>query len=154
MRSIYTILFILSIFITGCNASKKENTMSYESHESEMKNTNSLEGTWEANYIMGGPKDFSDIYPHGAPKITFDLEKETTAGQTGCNNFSGPIKIDGNSIQFNEAMAVTRKMCPDMTGEKLFLDTLKKINKFSISEEGHTLNLIIGDIAAMKLHKL
>ncbi|WP_197276106.1 META domain-containing protein [Mangrovimonas sp. TPBH4] len=119
-----------------------------------MTNNFSLEGTWEANYIMGAPKDLGEIYPHGAPKITFDLEKETTGGQTGCNNFSAPIKIDGNSIQFNEAMAVTRKMCPDMTGEKLFLETLKKINKFSISEEGNTLNLIIGDIAAMRLHKL
>lgn len=155
MRPIYVFLTLLLITATACNNEKKEKSMDKEpiSATSNSSPSKELEGTWEANYIMGAPKDFSEIYPHGAPKITFDLEKSTTSGNTGCNNFSAPLTINGNSIHFNEAMALTRKMCPDMTGETLFLDTLKKVNTFSISEQGQTLNLIIGDIGAMRFHK-
>ena len=67
--------------------------------------------------------------------------------------FIGSYTTSGNTLTFGENMGLTRKMCPDMTGEQTFMETLKKVNAFAISDEGQTLNLLTGDVAVMRLVK-
>lgn len=143
-----SVLLILFFFtMVGCDNSKKatDNTST-----SNMK-ANLIDGNWEANYIMNTPKPFADLYANQKPTITFNSTTGKVNGQSGCNNFNGTFNLDGNKISFGENMALTRKMCPDMAGESTFMETLKKVNTYAVSEQGKTLNLIMGDMAVMRL---
>jgi len=116
-----------------------------------MTNNEALNGTWELNYITGPRIAFDGLYPEKKPTITFDVANNKISGNTGCNNFNGKLNMDGNKINFNDPMAMTRMMCQGQ-GETTFLETLKKINTWSVSD-GNTLNLIMGDIAMMRFTK-
>lgn len=112
-----------------------------------------IDGNWEANYIMNTPKPFAELFALKKPTISFNSIDGTVSGNTGCNTFSGKIVLDGNKLSIPDNLATTRKMCPDMAGEDVFLATLKKVNKYSVTEQGKTLNLIAGDIAVMRLSR-
>lgn len=114
---------------------------------------NLIDGTWEANYIMNTPKPFNELYVNVKPTITFNSIDSKVSGISGCNNFNGSFKMDGNKISFGEGMALTRKMCPDMAGETAFMETLKKVNSYSVTDQGRTLNLIMGDMAVIRLQR-
>lgn len=109
----------------------------------------SLEGTWELNYISGPRIAFEGLYPNKKPTIIFNLAEGKANGNSGCNNYNTSFTINGNNIQFGDAIS-TRMAC-EGAGEPTFLNTLKKINSYSIS--GTTLNLIIGDVAMMRFEK-
>ena len=49
-------------------------------------------------------------------------------------------------------MAVTKMFCPG-EGENVYMNTLEKIDSYSISEDGKNLNFIMGDIAVMRFEK-
>lgn len=116
-----------------------------------MSGTSALAGTWELNYITGPRIAFDGLYPNKKPVITFDIANNKVTGNSSCNNFNGPLKTDGNKISFTDPMAMTRMMCPG-EGETVFMETLKKINTWSVSD-GTTLQLIMGDIAMMRFTK-
>ena len=141
---------IAAIIFTSCNTNKADTTAAKQ--DTNMK-ANLIDGTWEANYIMNTPKPFAEIYPKAKPSISFNSADKKVMGLTGCNNFNGSFTLDGNKINISDALALTRKMCADMTGEQTFLETLKKINSYSVTDQGKTLNLIMGDIAVMRLER-
>jgi heat shock protein HslJ len=91
------------------------------------------------------------LYPNKKPAITINVATNTVSGNTGCNSFNGPLKVDGKKIDFNTPMAMTKMMCQG-DGETVFIQTLQKINTWSVSD-GNTLNLITGDIAMMRFTK-
>lgn len=116
--------------------------------------SNLLEGTWQADYLMptASSKSFDELYPNVKPSMTFDSQESRVGGMTGCNNFTGGYSTDGNAINFAENMAVTKKMCAHgLEGEQAFLESLKRIDRFAISDDGRTLNLLQGDVAVMRL---
>jgi heat shock protein HslJ len=123
------------------------------STQSTMKTTASLEGTWELNYITGPRIAFDGLYPDKKPTITFDLKENKVAGNNSCNQYFGTLKVDGSKINFKDAkMGMTMMACPG-EGEKVYMNTLEKIDSYSISEDGKTLNFIMGDIAMMRFEK-
>lgn len=148
-KLIAVIMQMFLITIIACTNSKKTTD---NSTISSMK-ANLIDGSWEANYIMNTPKPFADLYANSEPAITFNSSTGKVNGQTGCNDFNGTFSFDGNKLNFGENMALTRKMCPDMAGEKIFIETLKKVNSYSVTEQGKTLNLISDDMAVMRLTK-
>lgn len=147
-----TILFALMVIATLWACQPNKSTTPSETNALSAK-VQSLEGMWEANFIMNSPKPFEELYPEIKPAITFNVAELRASGNAGCNMFMGTYTSSGNTLAFGADMAVTRKMCPDMTGEQIFLETLKKVNAFSISEDGQTLNLLGGDIGVMRLVK-
>lgn len=149
MKKFFGIL-LLATSICACKSSKQTNTTTYMSN---MKG-NLLDGTWEANYMLTtGTKSFGDLFPKTKPSMTFNFYQSEVSGITGCNSFSGNFTIDGSKIQFGDNMAVSKKMCIDgLDGETAFLETLKKVNKWSVTDK-NTLNLIMGDMAIMRLAK-
>jgi heat shock protein HslJ len=151
-RYFVSILFLVLI-ATACNSAKSTTDSTSTAEKSEKMKTNPIDGTWEANYIMNSPKAFDELYPRTKPTISFNNSQNQISGASGCNNFKGKCTIEGNKLQVTEALALTRKMCPDMVGEQIFLETLKKVNTYSVTNEGKTLNLIMGDIAVMRLTK-
>jgi heat shock protein HslJ len=137
------VLFAALTSFSACSNSKKTT--------GNMSDTAVLNGTWELNYITGPRIAFDGLYPEKKPTITFDVAAGKISGNTSCNSFNGKLNVDGNKINFNDPMAMTRMMCQGQ-GETTFLETLKKINSWSVSD-GNTLNLIMGDMAMMRLIK-
>jgi heat shock protein HslJ len=148
MKKIIATISFLVLFAVACKSTKNNTTM-----KSDNSKTSLIEGTWEANYIMNPAKPVEELFPKAKPVITFTDNENTVSGNSGCNDFNGKCTIDGNKIIIANTLATTRKMCPDMTGEQLFIKTLKKINTYSVTNQGKTLNLIVGDIAVMRFTK-
>ncbi|MDI5894593.1 META domain-containing protein [Flavobacterium algoritolerans] len=142
MRKIILSLTVICLAFISCNSVK---TITGK--------TASLEGTWELNYVTGPRIAFNGLYPNKKPTIIFDLKENRFSGNTSCNNYTGKLSVNGSTISFKEPMAVTRMMCLDGQGESVYLSTLEKSDSYSISEDGKTLNFIMGDIAMMRFEK-
>ena len=118
-----------------------------------MKTSNTLDGTWELNYISGPRIAFDGLFPSKKPTITFDLKENRVSGNNSCNQYFGTLKIDGKKINFKDAkMGMTMMACPG-NGENVYMKTLEQIDSYSISDDGKTLNFIMGDIAMMRFIK-
>lgn len=141
MKKIILALTLLCLAFISCNSTKNST--------SKMA---SLEGTWELNYITGPRIAFNGLYPNNKPTITFDLKENSVFGKNSCNNYSGKLNTDGNKINFKEPMAVTKMFCPG-EGENIYMSTLLKIDSYSVSEDGKTLNFMMDDIAMMRFEK-
>ena len=141
MKKIILSLTIFCSVLVSCNSVKTINTEKA-----------SLKGAWQLIYISGPRIDFSGLYPNDKPTITFDLKENRVFGKNSCNSYSGTLNVDGNKISFKGPMAVTKMFCPG-EGENVYMNTLEKIDSYSISEDGKTLNFIVGDVAMMRLKK-
>jgi len=127
--------------------------MSCKSTQSTMKTAASLEGTWQLNYITGPRIAFDGLYPNKKPAITFDLKENKVSGNNSCNQYFGKLQVDGNKINFKDAkMGMTMMACQG-SGENTYMKTLDQIDSYSISEDGKTLNFIMGDITMMRFEK-
>ena len=142
MRKIILSLTIICLAFISCNAGK---TITDK--------TASLDGTWELNYITGPRIAFNGLFPNKKPTIVFDLKENRVSGNASCNSYSGKLNVDGNKISFKDPIAMTKMMCMDIQGEDVYMSTLEKIDSYSISEDGKTLNFIMGDIAMMRFEK-
>jgi len=143
MRKNIFILFVVAIFVSSCNITKSKNET----------DTSALQGSWELNYISGPRIAFDGLYPNKKPVINFDVAESKVSGNNSCNSFSGKLVAEANKIDFTQPMMTTKMMCGDGQGEQIFMSTLEKINTFSISDDGKTLNFISGDIALMRFTK-
>ena len=109
-----------------------------------------LDGTWELNYISGSRIAFEGLYPDKKPQITFNLPANELGGNTSCNGFSSKITIDGNKITIAEPFAKTMIFC-EGGGEAIFLNMLKKVNKYAVTDGNlKILTFMIDDVAVMR----
>ncbi len=145
MKTISSFIFLLTaiILIAACTNTKP--VASSAGTES-----NALNGTWELNYITGPRIAFQGLYPEQKPSLVFNLPSLEIGGHTSCNPFSTNITLEGYAITFADGRS-TMMACPGQ-GEQLFLNTLKKINRYNVSGDT-TLTLIMGDIAMMRFVK-
>ena len=155
MKNLLILALLLAGLISISCRDKTEDTSNQEPMNTEKpQKANLIDGRWEANYIASLPRAMDSIFPKNKPTLIINTEKEQISGTTGCNNFSGKFSIDGNEFNLGEAIALTKKMCPDMTGENAFMKTLERVNTYSVTDRGQTLNLIGGDIAIMRLERM
>lgn len=113
-------------------------------------NSHALNGTWEVNYISGARIALNGLYPNKKPTIIFDLPSTKANGNSSCNNYDLNFTIDdGQKIKFG--MPTSTEMACEGNGEATFFKTLETITHYSVSD--NTLNLIMGDIAVMRLKK-
>jgi len=144
MKNLISLLLIACGVLLACNSTRKTTVVPESSK---------LSGNWELNYISGPRIAFDGLYPNKKPSINFDVTNKRVSGNSSCNSFNGALKLEGNQISFTEPMVMTRKACIDGNGETVFMETLQKINSYSITDDGKTLNLIMGDIAMMRFTK-
>ena len=142
MKKIFLALSLFCLTFLACNAT-----------QSALKTTNLLEGTWQLNYITGPRIAFDGLYPDKKPTITFDLKENKVAGNNSCNQYFGTLKVEGNKINFKDAKMGMTKMACVGEGENVYMKTLEKVDSYSISEDGKTLNFIMGDNAVMRFEK-
>jgi heat shock protein HslJ len=141
MKKIILALAVLCVAFVSCNSVKSVSSK-----------TSSIQGSWELNYITGPRIAFAGLFPDRKPTITFNLEETTVSGSNSCNSYSGKLYMDGNKISFKEPMMATKTFCPG-EGENVYMNTLQKIDSYSVSEDGKTLSFKMGDIVMMRFNK-
>jgi heat shock protein HslJ len=136
------ILLLVILLISSCTTSKLPST------------TNTLEGTWQLNYITGSRIAFDGLFPENKPTITFDLKENRVSGNNSCNTFSGNLIIKENQINFKDAKMISTMMACAGQAEQVFMSTLGKIETYTISDDGKTLNFLMGDVIMMRFKKI
>lgn len=133
------LITIIGFMLASCKSDKKETT-------------NTLYGTtWEMEYITGPRIAFEGLYPDKKPQLTFNDQLGKVEGHNSCNGYSADFKLDGESIFFGDPGPTTMMYCGE--GEKVFLNMLKKVNKFGFDEEGN-LELLADEVPMMRFHKI
>ncbi|QSW87520.1 MULTISPECIES: META domain-containing protein [Flavobacterium] len=130
----------LVLLITSCSASKDKST------------ANIYGTTWELEYISGPRIAFEGLYPNKKPQITFDEKQKNVFGNNGCNGYSAPYTLNGNSLTFGEPGPTTMMFC-EGGGEQQFLQQMKKITSYSVDNDGKLI-LNEGDVAMMRFKKV
>jgi len=141
MKKIILSLTLFCSVLISCNSVKTANSQKA-----------ALQGAWELNYITGPRIAFAGLYPDNKPTITFNLKETSVSGKNSCNSYSGTLNADGSKINLKEPMMVTKMFCPG-EGENVYMNTLQKIDSYSVSEDGKMLNFIMGDIVMMRFEK-
>jgi heat shock protein HslJ len=141
MKKIILSLTLFCSVLISCNSVKTANSQKA-----------ALQGAWELNYISGPRIAFGGLYPDNKPTITFNLKEDRVSGKNSCNSYSGTLNADGSKINFKQPMMVTKMFCPG-EGENVYMNTLQKIDSYSVSEDGKTLNFMMGDIVMMRFEK-
>ncbi|MBF4491217.1 META domain-containing protein [Flavobacterium sp. MR2016-29] len=139
----YVILFIsvLALFFNSCT------TMKDTSKSDDLYNT-----SWELEYISGPRIAFEGLYSDKKPFIKFDKSKSQVFGNAGCNGYSAPFTLKGNSLAFGEQGPATMMFC-EGGGEQTFLQMIKKIDSYVIDKDGK-LNLLMNNIPMMRFKKV
>lgn len=134
------IVSVLTLLLNSCTASKGTNN-----------GGDLFRATWELEYISGPRIAFEGLYPNKKPQITFDQKETKVFGNNGCNGYSAPYMLNGNSLTFGEPGPTTMMFC-DGGGEQQFLQQMKKITSYSIDKDGKLI-LNEGDVATMRFKK-
>ncbi|WP_418511715.1 META domain-containing protein [Corallibacter sp.] len=129
------VLSLLVIAVISCNSSKS-------SSEDVLYNTQ-----WELEHLSGPRIAFEGLFPDKKPQITFNKDTKKVTGNSGCNGYSASVTIDGNSISFGEPGPTTMMFCGE--GENHFKNIIKKVNAYTIDEEGK-LHLLLDDVTMMR----
>lgn len=109
----------VAMFLMGCGSSEV------------VKKTLDM-NTWEI--IQIGAKSLEDMDSDQLPTMMFDLAKGQISGSTGCNSYSGSFSSDEFGVEMGE-MAVTKKACPDMTTETMFLEALGNVARIDLGDD-------------------
>lgn len=115
--------------------------------EESSSETHVLNGTWEVDYLSGTRIALDGLFPNKKPTISFDLPSTKATGNSSCNNYNISFTISDNKIKFGAPMST--KMACEGGGEAAFFKTLETVTQYSVS--GNTLNLIMGDVAVIRL---
>tara|TARA_R110000796_G_scaffold252631_3_gene389388 strand:- start:46316 stop:46741 length:426 start_codon:yes stop_codon:yes gene_type:complete len=133
------LVFTLLLIFTSCTSTKK------------MASENLYNTTWELDYISGPRIAFTGLYPDKKPRITFNKSTQKVEGNNSCNGYSATYTLKDDTISFGEPGATTMMYCGE--GEKIFLNTIKKVNKYEI-DASNNLNLMIDDITMLRFKKI
>jgi len=112
--------------------------------------TTSLEGTWELKYIRGPRIAFDGLYPNSKPTIAFNLKENKITGNNSCNQYFGALFMDGAKINFKDAKIGMTMMACEGNGDSVYMDTLNKIESYTITDDGKTLNFLLGNVVMMR----
>jgi heat shock protein HslJ len=144
MKKILALFALVCISLVSCSTTKKSAVKA-----------NSLEGTWVLNFITGPKIAFNGLYPNSKPTIAFDLSANKISGNNSCNQYFGTLIVDGTKINFKDAkMGMTMMACQG-NGDTVYMSTLDKVDSYSITNDGKTLNFIMGSVVMMRfIHKI
>ncbi|AOW11343.1 META domain-containing protein [Flavobacterium gilvum] len=110
----------------------------------------SLEGSWELNYITGPKIAFDGLFPEKKPTISFNLKDNKIVGHNSCNKYFGTLITDGAKINFAAAKIGMTMMACNGNGDSVYMEALNKIESYTITDNGNTLNLLIGKVVMMR----
>lgn len=109
----------VAMFLMGCGSSEV------------VKKTLDM-NAWEIVQI--GAKSLEGMDSDQLPTMMFDLVKGQVSGSTGCNSYSGSFSSDEFGVEMGET-AVTKKACPDMATETMFLEALGNVARIDLGDD-------------------
>tara|TARA_R110002051_G_scaffold1700_1_gene9602 strand:+ start:2329 stop:2754 length:426 start_codon:yes stop_codon:yes gene_type:complete len=133
------LVFTLLLIFSSCSTTKN------------ITNQDLYNATWELDYISGPRIAFTGLFPDKKPTIKFNETTQKVEGNNSCNGYSATFTLKSNTISFGEPGATTMMYCGE--GEKVFLNTIKKVNKYEI-DTNNNLNLMIDDITMLRFKKI
>ncbi|MEB0260690.1 MULTISPECIES: META domain-containing protein [unclassified Mucilaginibacter] len=131
---------LVAIFVSSCSTVKNTKTTD-----------NLSSATWELEYISGTRIAFEGLYPNKKPQITFNTTTNEVNGTSSCNGYMAKYTSNGKTISFGEPGPTTMMFC-EGGGEQRFLQMIKKVDNYSIDNDGK-LNLNIGEVPMMRFKK-
>ena len=145
MKNILSLSFLLLLFIGfHAHAGKKP--------KKKAPAPTALTGSWTLNFITGPRIAFDGLYPDRKPTLEFDKKEMRVFGQAPCNRYNGPYTHKGDSLRFSNNIAMTMMACEEAQGQNLYVQTLKKINRWKLTPDGQ-LELYTGNIMMMRYHR-
>jgi heat shock protein HslJ len=145
MKNILSLSFLLLLFIGfQAHAGKKP--------KKKAPAPSALTGSWTLNFITGPRIAFDGLFPDRKPTLEFDKKEMRVFGQSPCNRYNGPYTHKGDSLRFSNNIAMTMMACEEAQGENLYVQTLKKINRWKLNPDGQ-LELYTGNIMMMRYHR-
>ena len=135
-----TLAEVKTFSITGdqltLKGAENKNLLVYKAQSQALAGT-----TWVVIGYNNGKQAVTSVLTGTSLTATFEPD-ETIAGNSGCNQYSGPYKTDGNKIAIGP-LSVTKKACAAPAGameqEALYLAALQSATTYQI--EGTTLEL-------------
>jgi heat shock protein HslJ len=143
---------LLAAFAGFCLVCACKNGRQSTSLKSPGTNPTFLNGSWQLNYISGPRITFDGLYPDKKPQVVFDVAASHISGNTSCNSFGGGVSLSGNKFSVDPSLITTKMFCPG-DGETVFLETLKKVQTWSVKDAA-TLELLLGDVPMMRFTKV
>lgn len=137
-------LLLFGTVILLLNACSQSKNMSAKNHFGN--------GNWELEYISGPRIAFEGLYPDRKPIITLNTKTKQVNGTNSCNGYSTKFSMEGESIKFAEPEITTMMYCAG-EGDKVFLQTMSKVNKFNFDKDGK-LQLLINEVPMMRFKKV
>ncbi|MFN7115451.1 MAG: META domain-containing protein [Saprospiraceae bacterium] len=128
MKKILFVIALISSCLIACKSTRNAAQTNAPADPAQ------LNGTWELNYITTSRVPFKDLYPDKKPTITFNVADTKINGNTGCNTFIGSFSVNGTTIDLSSPLALSRMACPGV-GENVFVESLKKVNTYSIDRK-------------------
>ena len=113
-----------------------------------------IEGTWQLNYITGPKIAFEGLFPNKKPTIAFNLAENKITGNNSCNKYFGALLVDGAKINFKDAKIGMTMMACEGNGDSLYMENLNKIESYTITDDGKTLNFLMGNMVMMRFSQL
>lgn len=134
------LISFLALLISSCTTVKNAKTTD------NLSNT-----TWELEYISGPRIAFEGLYPNKKPQIVFNTTNKEVSGTSSCNGYMAKYTSDDKTISFGEPGPTTMMFC-EGGGEQTFLQMMRKVNNYSIDNDGK-LNLNIDEVPMMRFKK-
>lgn len=142
------VIIVFSLFSSINGIAQKANKVKEGSIK---KTSDQLSGDWVLKDLED--TELSQTFNKVIPTITIDAEKMMLSGQNSCNSFSAPFEIMGNKIIFKKDFQQTLKAC-EGDGEQKFMDALKTVKVYVITEEGNHLDLVTEEKGVMQFSRM
>ncbi|WP_338731991.1 META domain-containing protein [Mangrovimonas cancribranchiae] len=131
-----TLTALVFSLVTSCNDTKKdpekeEVTKAESITETSQENSNTIAFTdtkWQLVSLNG-----TDI-ANSKAFISFATQDNRVFGNAGCNNFTGTYKLKEDTFFKLSPLAITKKMCADMSIEKSFLNALETADNYVLND--------------------
>ncbi len=150
MKLFTIVLIITTLNLSACNSTKMNtnNTKTADQTES----TKITDIYWKLVTLEG--KSIADAEnPHDQPHFMLNTKDNRVTGNGGCNGFFGNYALTekGKLLKF-EQLGSTKRMCANtVVNEYQFMQTLAKVDKYSIKNK--TLTLSVGDNSPLAVFK-
>ncbi|MBS1782660.1 MAG: META domain-containing protein [Bacteroidetes bacterium] len=138
MKQLIAITGLFFITLNTACVNHKPITDKSNSNSSHSDSALLTEKYWKLVELNGTPIIWKEGWTH-EPQITFRSLDHRINGNGGCNTFFGTYQLgSGNSIHLSQ-MGATMMACPNMETETTFLQTLEKVDNYTV--KGDTLML-------------
>ena len=120
------VFIVLTILSLSCSNKKLDNNTNSKNEQTEVSIDNKLYDIWLLKKI-----NEKDIATKRQLILEINTKEMTFMGNAHCNNFSGKLSTNKNSISFNNTMS-NQMACQELNQENLYLGTLENVKYFEI----------------------